>query len=631
MSLNSSNSTDHSYLTKYNELPFYIRIILRFGRAIDIQSGTQIISRPSGSLLNYLFSPYASGCLLMAILLNRIVVFASARRTPNTENAVHANGVNWKRNLLRISIRVLMIYYISTSLMYLLAQYSYHNSFKAAFQNSAKLLPLDSFLWKVFTCICISQITETFLSVTAGQDPLSETGITLFEHSLAFQENITSKTPSPQLLFIVSIALLSQLNIHILKLTNLTKYQLIPSSVLGISMVGYYIYNAFNKSLLAFPKSILMITIIPQLSLTAILILCFAIYYLAVLFSGDASRLRYTTMMDNLSSSLNLQLNDDFNSTLMRFGTIVFNAIDKDEYVNELPPIIAPQATYLEKSYLSGYLTKFEAADEYSKPQPSESGRRSGSKVYKRLALCLSLVRSLMKLLVPERFKYAGKSSSKLGNTATSDSPNTLVEMDIELDDDEEYCSDSGSELDPLEYDSEVGEEDDFAVAAGGLAEARAFNRQVPNRGADNSLISELFNEHDILELINPTEPEQQSFISSLRTHLNSATRLTRSSYALCNQDGILSEIIRERRHQHHTHDEHGEGKHHTHDEHDEYGEGSVLSCVICQMQPREIIIWPCKCFAICETCRISLGVRGFKICVCCRSKVDGYSKVFVP
>lgn len=55
------------------------------------------------------------------------------------------------------------------------------------------------------------------------------------------------------------------------------------------------------------------------------------------------------------------------------------------------------------------------------------------------------------------------------------------------------------------------------------------------------------------------------------------------------------------------------------------------LACVICQTNAREIITWPCKCFAICEGCRVSLVSKGFEGCVTCRRDVKGVSKVYIP
>ncbi|KAL6933651.1 hypothetical protein ACO0R3_001423 [Hanseniaspora guilliermondii] len=50
--------------------------------------------------------------------------------------------------------------------------------------------------------------------------------------------------------------------------------------------------------------------------------------------------------------------------------------------------------------------------------------------------------------------------------------------------------------------------------------------------------------------------------------------------------------------------------------------------CVVCTENKRTIILWPCKCFAICDDCRITLSEKNFAQCPCCRTSVHGYSKV---
>lgn len=55
------------------------------------------------------------------------------------------------------------------------------------------------------------------------------------------------------------------------------------------------------------------------------------------------------------------------------------------------------------------------------------------------------------------------------------------------------------------------------------------------------------------------------------------------------------------------------------------------FACVICQVSPREIITWPCKCFSICESCRLSLVSKGMEGCVTCRRDVEGVSRVYIP
>jgi len=50
--------------------------------------------------------------------------------------------------------------------------------------------------------------------------------------------------------------------------------------------------------------------------------------------------------------------------------------------------------------------------------------------------------------------------------------------------------------------------------------------------------------------------------------------------------------------------------------------------CVVCAENKRTIILWPCKCFAICDDCRITLSEKKFAHCPCCRTFIHGYSKV---
>jgi len=48
----------------------------------------------------------------------------------------------------------------------------------------------------------------------------------------------------------------------------------------------------------------------------------------------------------------------------------------------------------------------------------------------------------------------------------------------------------------------------------------------------------------------------------------------------------------------------------------------SRFSCVICTIEPRSIILWPCRCLALCDECRGSLAARtssGKHTCPCCR------------
>ncbi|KAI0748740.1 hypothetical protein C8Q80DRAFT_1173378 [Daedaleopsis nitida] len=57
-------------------------------------------------------------------------------------------------------------------------------------------------------------------------------------------------------------------------------------------------------------------------------------------------------------------------------------------------------------------------------------------------------------------------------------------------------------------------------------------------------------------------------------------------------------------------------------------------TCVICTVEPRDIICWPCRCLALCDDCRNNLASRSSAskhTCPCCRRNVEGYSKIYIP
>lgn len=53
--------------------------------------------------------------------------------------------------------------------------------------------------------------------------------------------------------------------------------------------------------------------------------------------------------------------------------------------------------------------------------------------------------------------------------------------------------------------------------------------------------------------------------------------------------------------------------------------------CVVCQISPRTVLVWPCGCLSLCDECRVGLASKNYTTCVCCRTNVTAYSKLFVP
>jgi hypothetical protein len=52
---------------------------------------------------------------------------------------------------------------------------------------------------------------------------------------------------------------------------------------------------------------------------------------------------------------------------------------------------------------------------------------------------------------------------------------------------------------------------------------------------------------------------------------------------------------------------------------------------VVCQSSPRVIVAWPCGCLCVCDECRLGVATRNFTKCMCCRTKVAAYSRLYVP
>ncbi|KAJ7069971.1 hypothetical protein C8F01DRAFT_1114796 [Mycena amicta] len=60
----------------------------------------------------------------------------------------------------------------------------------------------------------------------------------------------------------------------------------------------------------------------------------------------------------------------------------------------------------------------------------------------------------------------------------------------------------------------------------------------------------------------------------------------------------------------------------------------SRRNCVICTVDARDVICWPCRCLSMCDGCREVLASRASASkhrCPCCREVVKGYSRIFIP
>lgn len=114
---------------------------------------------------------------------------------------------------------------------------------------------------------------------------------------------------------------------------------------------------------------------------------------------------------------------------------------------------------------------------------------------------------------------------------------------------------------------------------------------------------------------------------------------LTRSQYAKANPNGIIKDTIITNKLSNigkKTSNDHVLKEHdqiplidliNTNDD-DDTDKLTILPCLICKENPRNIIMWPCKCLTVCDNCRSLLGRKGYQDCLSCTKQVNGYTKV---
>lgn len=130
--------------------------------------------------------------------------------------------------------------------------------------------------------------------------------------------------------------------------------------------------------------------------------------------------------------------------------------------------------------------------------------------------------------------------------------------------------------------------------------------------------------------LLNAQTPEQRSMARIMSSHLaaprgkhvtRSSTLATHPNLAHNREEATLESLIVKRRRRIDGGAAVGGA--------DGDGEGEWGPCVVCQTNPRTVVVWPCRCLALCEECRVSLAMRNFATCVCCRREVGGVSRVY--
>lgn len=332
----------------------------------------QALRRFSG-FFSYMTSRWSLACFSVALILNRVTIYASSRR--------HIS-LSWQKRLaLRIIPIVLFLAQIvnllraircQTSPEYPTIRYGHpekHFFFDHAadggflYALSSTLIPWESYsdscgavamkrrqgttdiprgsfnlLWPVFISLCLSHFVETLSCALQGRTVVTEAGMSIFEHSLAFAEAETMISQSiglgmfglvkhssarddlplkgddaqalhlltrtqvlekmnvtPELLLIILISCCNSLFSNVLDVFGKqSRYRLINTTIWGLCYMGAMAWGFLDTSslggeagVLKFP-TVCIVGFVPHLLILMGIIVCLFIYGLAILISAFA-------------------------------------------------------------------------------------------------------------------------------------------------------------------------------------------------------------------------------------------------------------------------------------------------------------------------------------------------------
>ncbi|KAK0751188.1 hypothetical protein B0T18DRAFT_401974 [Schizothecium vesticola] len=401
-------------------------------------------ARGLGSIFSYVTSKWALSCIIMAVIFNRAQIFAATRRRLR---------LRWQVRLaLRLPILLVLLSQARGLLQSIQCQTSpdfadmrWGNASKSSdlmFSHSdtllhgvssvllfgasdrasceaIKMVPWDnreqpelvgslSRLWPLFATFCFSQFVEVVSATVQGRPTCFETGMTLFEHSLAFAEadaaisnqlgwglftngsNASSSTlgttiavtrsmimkrvnTPPEVLLVGFLSAMGHVTSHVLGVFNAQpRFRLISTGFWGLCFMAGLVHSAVTFSLddsssqgfLRYP-TVCIISNIPHILVLGGIVACAFIYAVALVLSAlagpetgpDGHRLSITqrlalahgNMQANVSlSDIRIRLDMDFYTALLRAGFGAITMASEAVYLNEDHHVNLKRDTWLE-------------------------------------------------------------------------------------------------------------------------------------------------------------------------------------------------------------------------------------------------------------------------------------------
>lgn len=487
-----------------------------------------------------------------------------------------------------------------------------------------KPIPVKSFCQSMNNAVMMSSAIEIFSVLLEGKVPVFEWGYSQPELSWLFQEIASefvagrTKVPKDVAIFSALVAV-SQISSHLMGLFRLQRYQLIPSSIMGVLFLLHFVYLQVNGGLLKNIFAYTMLSYIrfgPQVVMLTISAVCWSFYWIAVAFVGDRSK-----MIARGSFAVNLS--STFHDVVFRMGYGALAASVDKTYLHEAASMHWPLATWLDKVDQSSKLKIDAVAPDGSRMslhgQPSnpygnevqDAPRIDSEDVkseqahyaqmgYQTIKWIKSTLQFLKALVLVAYLRARDLIRSVPDRPANAAPPPTLVLCDriyksLDTDPANEYGRLlSGATLPEVDDSVDFVPDDGFTDAS-----ESELDESDSEYGDDISMCAEniLGGAHD------------DHGVELVSAHMNSERVITRQAYFESldpNRElmGLISELRT----------------------------GNDMSkCAICLENPRQVVLWPCRCLALCDDCRLTLSARRFKNCVCCQQRVHSYSKVYIP
>lgn len=508
----------------------------------------------------------------------------------------------------------------------------------------------------------------------------------LRDHSIA-------KRPSEQVLIVCLFLVCDQFCNHVNSCFFQNKYRLIPLIFLNFFFISYYINNIMKGNLFLFPF-VISITYLSIIFILWISFICIGILALALLTKNfDLSELNFTNYFtenhhdsDFFAQHLGLDLSQDFHVAVLNLGILAITLAGKSSYITQYSYVPLPRRTWLEANLLTrakmvlGALKSSNSEnvdleeiisffDTKNKKHYGNvianptSQAMSGFNMYQnmkpesilklRTKYIIEIVKRVIQLsswqfhrlylsckrvlgfhirneIEPPKFlshKYNGRNLS-LGFEVSKPNETEIQPAHVSIFEEDDESPDYELVLEEeLDSDSEESETESQSEESLDLIEEYRTDANF-----EQSAFSELVSADGFIELL-----ENQELINQRWQFLNEHEGvMTRSRFrpfssksSTNNEAKLVLNLIASLRKDVQRNEEKATKDDDT--DSSEFESNTRFNCVICHFNPREIITWPCKCFAICEECRLRLVSKNMEGCVCCRRDVEGVSRIYLP